>query len=71
MLTCTPQTISCIGRPAPGLMGWLQPVAGSTGILLPGQEARIVREDGSDADVNEPGEFWLKGAPMTSRVTQL
>ena len=24
-------------------------------------EARIVREDGSDADTSEPGELWLKG----------
>ena len=32
-----------------------------TGILISGQEARIVREDGSDADFNEPGELWLKG----------
>lgn len=24
-------------------------------------EARIVRADGIDADVNEPGELWLRG----------
>ena len=24
-------------------------------------EARILREDGSDADVDEPGEIWLRG----------
>ena len=36
------------------------PVPRSTGILLPGYEARIVREDGSDADYNEVGELWLK-----------
>ena len=24
-------------------------------------EARIVRADGTDADVNEPGELWLRG----------
>ena len=31
------------------------------GILLPGQQARIVREDGTDADYEEPGELLLKG----------
>ena len=35
---------------------------GSAGQLLPGVIARVVREDGSDADVNEPGELWLRGA---------
>jgi acyl-CoA synthetase (AMP-forming)/AMP-acid ligase II len=33
----------------------------SVGILWPGLEARIVREDGSDAAVNEPGECLLRG----------
>ncbi|TDL16556.1 acetyl-CoA synthetase-like protein [Rickenella mellea] len=53
-------TISSLARPLPGMLG-LQPAPRSTGILLAGQEARIVREDGTDADVNEPGEFWIKG----------
>lgn len=30
-------------------------------MLLPGMEARIVREDGSEAGFNEVGELWLKG----------
>ena len=34
---------------------------GSTGILLPGLEAKIVKEDGTLAGPNEPGELWLKG----------
>jgi acyl-CoA synthetase (AMP-forming)/AMP-acid ligase II len=33
----------------------------SHGVLLSGMEARIVRDDGSGAAVNEPGELWLKG----------
>lgn len=33
---------------------------GSTGVLLPGMEARILRDDGTDADVNEVGELYLK-----------
>lgn len=36
-------------------------IIGSTGILLPGQEARIVREDGTEADVDEVGEMYLRG----------
>ena len=45
----------------PGILGGLQPARGSAGILLPGVEARLLREDGTDADFNEPGEVWFKG----------
>ena len=47
-------------RLQPGQFG-MNPDPKSTGSLLPGQVARVVREDGSDADVNEPGELLLKG----------
>ena len=43
------------------LNGKLNFVLGSTGVLVPGMEARIVRDDGNDANVNEPGELWLRG----------
>ena len=33
---------------------------GSAGILLPGVEARVVRDDGSLADSNESGELWIR-----------
>jgi long-subunit acyl-CoA synthetase (AMP-forming) len=36
-------------------------VRGMTGILCPSLEARILREDGSDADYNEIGELILRG----------
>ena len=36
-------------------------VHGSTGVLAPGLEARIMRDDGTDANVNELGELWLRG----------
>jgi len=29
---------------------------------LPGQEARIVRDDGTEADFDEVGELYLRGA---------
>jgi long-subunit acyl-CoA synthetase (AMP-forming) len=35
-------------------------IVGSTGVLLPGMEGRIVRDDGSEADVNEVGELYLR-----------
>ncbi|KXN90937.1 putative 4-coumarate--CoA ligase 2 [Leucoagaricus sp. SymC.cos] len=55
-------TVSAIVRPYPGtLNGRFKAVPGTTGVLLPGMEARIVREDGSEADFDEVGELWLKG----------
>ncbi|EJF63384.1 acetyl-CoA synthetase-like protein [Dichomitus squalens LYAD-421 SS1] len=38
-----------------------KPRPGSTGVLLPGVEARIVKDDGTLAGPNEPGELWLRG----------
>jgi long-subunit acyl-CoA synthetase (AMP-forming) len=46
------------------LDGRVKSVPGSAGILIPGMEARILREDDSDADLNEPGELWLKGGTI-------
>ena len=43
-----------------GLLGLHQP-KGACGLLSPGVEARILREDGSDAEIDEPGELWVKG----------
>ena len=43
------------------LGGKLQHVPGSAGVLLPGLEARVVRDNGTEADINEPGELWLRG----------
>ena len=40
--------------------GRIDPVRGMTGILLPFVEARILREDGSDADYDEVGELVLR-----------
>ncbi|THH30875.1 hypothetical protein EUX98_g3326 [Antrodiella citrinella] len=34
---------------------------GSCGRLLPNMEARIVREDGTDVEIGEAGELWLRG----------
>ena len=50
-----------IGQPVNGsLNGKLACISGSTGVLSPNMEARIVREDGTDANTGEPGELWLR-----------
>lgn len=56
------QTIAAVIQPFPGsLDGRFKENLASTGVLLAGMEARIVREDGTEADWNEVGELWLKG----------
>ena len=55
------QTHAALFPPFPGMFGGrVNPVRGMTGILHP-LEARILREDGSDADYNEIGELTLRG----------
>lgn len=55
------QTIAALTQVLDGtFQGRGKLLAGSTGLLLPGMEARIVRDDGSEADFNEVGELWLK-----------
>lgn len=57
------QTVSAIVQPFPGsLEGRLSRIARSAGVLLPGVQARIICDDGSDADFEEPGELLLKGS---------
>lgn len=54
------QTISCIAAFAAGQFG-ITAESNSLGVLFPGLEARIVREDGSDADYDELGELLVHG----------
>jgi acyl-CoA synthetase (AMP-forming)/AMP-acid ligase II len=55
-------TYAALVLPFPGTCGGrVNPVRGMTGILCPSLEARILREDGSDADYNEFGELILRG----------
>ncbi|KAG6917297.1 hypothetical protein DXG01_003138 [Tephrocybe rancida] len=54
-------TIAALMQPYPGILdGKGKRIPGSAGILIPGMEARIVRDDGADADWNEPGELYLR-----------
>ncbi len=57
------QTLSASRKTYPGMFG-LQPKSGSVGVLVPGLEGRIVRPDGSEANVEEPGELWVKGGSV-------
>ena len=34
-------------------------------MLIPGVEGRVVRPDGSDADYDEPGELFVRGANLS------
>ncbi|KAI9451390.1 acetyl-CoA synthetase-like protein [Russula earlei] len=55
-------TYSAISLPSPGVFGGrVNPLRGMAGILNPSLEARILREDGSDADYNRVGELILRG----------
>jgi long-subunit acyl-CoA synthetase (AMP-forming) len=51
---------------AGSLGGKLKFVPGSVGVLFPGMEARIVREDGTEADINELGELWLRSGNIST-----
>ncbi|KAG9315981.1 acetyl-CoA synthetase-like protein [Chiua virens] len=54
-------TLTASMRPVPGMLGGrIKHVPGSVGVLLPGVEARIVREDGELAALNEPGELHIR-----------
>ncbi|KAH9950549.1 hypothetical protein B0H21DRAFT_819023 [Amylocystis lapponica] len=55
-------TLSATRQVPPGMLGaGFTPSPGSTGVLLPGMEARVVRDDGADAALGEDGELWLRG----------
>src|ERR1700748_962071 len=56
------QTLSVLSLLPPGVLGGrVGPVRGMAGILNPFLEARVLREDGSDADYDESGELILRG----------
>ncbi|KAJ7893270.1 hypothetical protein B0H13DRAFT_2527619 [Mycena leptocephala] len=42
------------------------PPPNTMGILLPGLDGRIVRDDGTSAAPGEPGELWLRGGNITA-----
>ncbi|KZT39523.1 amp dependent CoA ligase [Sistotremastrum suecicum HHB10207 ss-3] len=60
-------TVGAIYSPPDGILGGrIKDVPkDTTGILVPGMQARIVKEDERDASVHEPGELWLKGPAVT------
>jgi len=55
-------TFAAVMQPLSGMLGGkLQRIPGCAGVLSSGMEARIVRDDGTEADFNEAGELWLRG----------
>jgi len=58
-------TNAAIVMPFPRVFPQIEEVPGFTGILLPNMKARILREDGSDADYDEPGELYLWGGNIS------
>ncbi|KAI6006469.1 hypothetical protein EDC04DRAFT_2782273 [Pisolithus marmoratus] len=55
-------TLAISRKPVPGMLeGRAKDVPGSAGVLLPGMEARVVRDDGTLAAVNEAGELHVRG----------
>lgn len=55
------QTLGIMGTMRENSIPGYKPVDGSVGLLLSGLQARIVREDGTDASIGEAGELWAKG----------
>ncbi|KAJ7738346.1 hypothetical protein B0H16DRAFT_1570530 [Mycena metata] len=58
-------TIAALTRPWEGMLGMGKPPPRTTGILLPGIDARILREDGTGVAPGEVGELWLHGDNVT------
>ncbi|KAJ7641374.1 hypothetical protein FB45DRAFT_900036 [Roridomyces roridus] len=54
-------TIAAMTRPHNGMCGMGIPPPRTTGILVPGMEARTVLSDGSEAPAGVVGELWLRG----------
>ncbi|KIM54632.1 hypothetical protein SCLCIDRAFT_136462 [Scleroderma citrinum Foug A] len=55
-------TLAVSLMPVPGMLGGrARNVPGSIGMLIPGIEARVMREDGTLADINETGELYVRG----------
>ncbi|KAF9222994.1 acetyl-CoA synthetase-like protein [Gyrodon lividus] len=58
-------TLSVSLKPLPGILeGRAKNVPGSVGVLLPGVEARVVRENGTLAPLNEPGELYVRSGSV-------
>ena len=52
-------------QPQPVILGETDYLAvESVGTLFPGVDARLLREDGSEADVNEAGELYVRSGTV-------
>jgi len=59
------QTLSITTTMRENCIPGYKPVDSSVGILSAGTQARIIREDGTDGGVGEPGELWVKGGTIS------
>ncbi|KAF9781855.1 acetyl-CoA synthetase-like protein [Thelephora terrestris] len=59
-------TLSITGSMRENCIPGYKPVAGSVGLLMPGLEAKIIRKDGANGGVGEPGELWVRGGCVFS-----
>ncbi|KAJ6614789.1 hypothetical protein B0H10DRAFT_2043386 [Mycena sp. CBHHK59/15] len=58
-------TLAALTRPLEGMFGMGAPPRHTTGVLIPGLEGRVVREDGGEAAANEVGELYIRGGNVT------
>ena len=56
-----PQTFAITGTIRENAVPGYKPIDSSVGLLMPGTQARIIREDGTDGGIGESGELWVKG----------
>jgi len=54
-------SMSMIAVPSDGSIEGYKYVPGACGVPTPGSEVRILRDDGSEADINEPGNLFYRG----------
>ncbi|KAJ7789490.1 hypothetical protein B0H13DRAFT_2522369 [Mycena leptocephala] len=59
-------TLAALARPFEGMLNMGPPPPNTMGILLPGLDGRIVRDNGTSAAPGEPGELWLRGGNITA-----
>ena len=55
-----PQTFAITGTIRENAVPGYKPIDSSVGLLMPGTQARIIREDGTDGDIGESGELWIE-----------
>lgn len=58
-------TLSITGTMRENAIPGYKRIEGSVGLLMPGLEARINREDGTDGGIGDVGELWVRGGSVS------